>query len=34
MDWRSASEADWVADCEEGVQWPKERKPTFFMQDY
>ena len=22
-----------VPDCGEGVQWPNERKPIFFMQD-
>src|ERR1700722_13444440 len=33
MDCRSASAADCVCDWGEGVQWPNERKPIFFMQD-
>src|SRR5215469_8616846 len=33
MDCRRASEADCVSDCGEGVQWPNERKPIFFMQE-
>src|SRR5580658_11731 len=33
MDCRSASAADCVPDCGEGVQWPNERNPIFFMQD-
>src|SRR5580658_1518591 len=33
MDCRSASAADCVRDCGEGVQWPNERKPIFFIQD-
>src|ERR1700677_2289994 len=31
MDGRSASAAERVCDCGEGVQWPNERKPIFFM---
>src|SRR5262249_56678599 len=31
MDCRSASDADRVCDCGDGVQCPKERKPTCFM---
>src|SRR4051794_7615373 len=30
MDCRSASAADRVCDCGDGVQWPKDRKPMFF----
>src|SRR6478609_2465865 len=32
MDCRSASAPERVCDCDEGVQWPKERKPIFFME--
>src|ERR1700723_1364978 len=32
MDCKSASAADCVRDCGEGVQRPNERKPIFFMQ--
>src|SRR5580698_6647776 len=32
IDCRSASAAERVSDCGEGVQWPNERKPIFFMQ--
>ena len=32
IDCNSASDADRVCDCGEGVQWPKERKPIFFME--
>src|ERR1700728_54734 len=32
MDCRSASAADCVSDCGEGVQWPNERKPIFFTR--
>jgi len=28
---RSASAADRVCDCGDGVQWPKEKKPMCFM---
>lgn len=31
MDWRRTSRADRVADCGDGDQCPKDRKPTFFM---
>jgi len=31
MVWRSASAAERVCDCGDGVQWPKERKPMCFM---
>ena len=31
MVWVSASAADRVCDCGDGVQWPKERKPMCFM---
>jgi hypothetical protein len=31
MDCSSASAADRVADCGDGVQCPNERKPMFFM---
>src|SRR5262245_13881037 len=31
MDCRSASDADRVCDCGDGVQCPKERKPMCFM---
>src|SRR5580658_4041129 len=31
MDCSSASAAERVCDCGEGVQWPNERKPIFFM---
>src|SRR5687767_6643812 len=30
IDCRSASDADRVLECGEGVQWPKDRKPIFF----
>jgi hypothetical protein len=33
MDCSSASAADCVCDCGEGVQCPNERKPIFFMQN-
>src|ERR1700694_495878 len=32
MDCRSVSAAERVCDCDEGVQCPNERKPTFFME--
>src|SRR6476620_9496990 len=32
MDCRSGSAPERVCDCDEGVQWPKERKPIFFME--
>src|SRR5580704_10915259 len=32
MDCRSTSAADRVPDCGEGVQWPNERKPIFFIK--
>src|SRR5580692_7602938 len=32
MDCRRTSAADRACDCGEGVQWPNERKPIFFMQ--
>src|ERR1039457_5074195 len=32
MDCRSASAAERVCDCDEGVQCPNERKPIFFME--
>src|SRR5271169_1435194 len=31
MDCNSASDADRVCDCGEGVQWPNDRKPIFFI---
>ena len=31
MDWSSASDADAVCDCGDGVQWPNDRNPIFFM---
>jgi hypothetical protein len=31
MDWSNASEAERVCDCGDGVQWPNERNPIFFM---
>jgi hypothetical protein len=31
MDWRSASDAERVCDCGDGVQWPNERNPICFM---
>ena len=31
MDWSSASEAERVCDCGDGVQWPNDRNPIFFM---
>lgn len=33
IDCRRTSAADRVGDCGEGVQWPKERKPIFFIQN-
>ena len=32
MDCRRVSAAERVCDCDEGVQCPNERKPTFFME--
>jgi hypothetical protein len=32
MDCRSASAAERVCDCEEGVQCPNDRNPMLFMQ--
>jgi hypothetical protein len=32
MDWSSASAAERVCDCGEGVQCPNERKPIFFIR--
>src|SRR5699024_405008 len=34
IDCSSASGADRVADCGEGVQWPKERNPIFFTRGH
>ena len=31
MDCSIASEAERVCDCGDGVQWPKDRNPIFFM---
>jgi hypothetical protein len=31
MDCKRASEADRVCDCREGVQWPNDKNPIFFM---
>src|SRR5687768_9258555 len=31
MDWSRASEAERVCDGAIGVQWPKDRKPIFFI---
>jgi hypothetical protein len=31
MDWSSASEAERVCDCGDGVQWPNDKNPIFFM---
>lgn len=32
MDCSSVSEAERVCECDDGDQWPKERKPIFFME--
>jgi hypothetical protein len=32
MDCSSVSDAERVFECGEGVQWPNDRKPIFFMR--
>ncbi len=31
MDCSSASDAERVCDCGDGVQWPNDKNPIFFM---